>query len=448
MTSEKSIFKKRLLGSSLWIVFIRVVNSLLTIILSVIISKTLGVHEFGVYAYIITLTSILVIPASLGFPELITRNIASYSTGLKWGLFKGILLKSSKIVIVSSSLIIILSLLVSFLLKNRIADYITIFWIALFFIPIISLNQIRNAILRGLHKTIIGQIPEVLVQPIVLIVVIFFLTLYSGKENVSAIDIVLSRIGSMVVALIFGLYFLKKYIPYDVKSFSPEYDTVAWRQSALTFMIIEGVTQLLNMMDIIMLGVLGDAESVGLYKVSSTGAWCVTFMFTSVNCVLGPIISKLAIEGEMAKLQSIVTYSSRLIFAATLPFAFCLIFYGKDILSMIYGAQFASGYKALAILSFGQLVNASLGSVVLILNMTGNEKSSLKGQGIALLFNVILNIAFIPKWGAEGAAMATCISVIAWNIVLAALVYKHLDIHTTVLGNHVGLLNYKKLCKI
>jgi O-antigen/teichoic acid export membrane protein len=136
-----------------------------------------------------------------------------------------------------------------------------------------------------------------------------------------------------------------------------------------------------------------------------------------------------------------MTYSSRLIFTATLPFALCLIFYGQDIIGMIYGTQFASGYRALAILSFGQLMNAAFGSVGLILNMTGNEKSSLKGQALALLINFALNIVLIPKWGLEGAAAATCISLIIWNILLAALVFKHLRIHTTALGKLCAIEN-------
>jgi len=44
---------------------------------------------------------------------------------------------------------------------------------------------------------------------------------------------------------------------------------------------------------------------------------------------------------------------------------------------------------------------------------------------------VILSFVFIPLWGAVGAALATAISIVCWNVLLVGLAYKRLGINTT-----------------
>jgi O-antigen/teichoic acid export membrane protein len=80
------------------------------------------------------------------------------------------------------------------------------------------------------------------------------------------------------------------------------------------------------------------------------------------------------------------------------------------------------------------MINAGMGSVGLILNMTGNEKDTLKGHIIAALVNIILNLVLIPYFGINGAAWATAVSMICWNLILGLLVFKRLGIWAHAIG--------------
>ncbi|MDJ0571261.1 MAG: polysaccharide biosynthesis C-terminal domain-containing protein, partial [Pleurocapsa sp. MO_192.B19] len=53
------------------------------------------------------------------------------------------------------------------------------------------------------------------------------------------------------------------------------------------------------------------------------------------------------------------------------------------------------------------MVNVSTGSVGLLLNMTGNESYTLISRVSSTVLNVVLNALLIPRWGLEGAAIAT-----------------------------------------
>ena len=53
---------------------------------------------------------------------------------------------------------------------------------------------------------------------------------------------------------------------------------------------------------------------------------------------------------------------------------------------------------------------------------------------ISAILNVILNASFIPQWGATGAAMATAISTVVWNIFLVIFVKQKLKINMNPLS--------------
>jgi len=84
----------------------------------------------------------------------------------------------------------------------------------------------------------------------------------------------------------------------------------------------------------------------------------------------------------------------------------------------LYSPEFAEAYVPLVIICIGQLVNASIGSVGSLLNMTGHEKDTTKSIFIGATVNVLLNLALTPVWGPIGAAIATTVTLIVWNMIM------------------------------
>jgi O-antigen/teichoic acid export membrane protein len=129
-------------------------------------------------------------------------------------------------------------------------------------------------------------------------------------------------------------------------------------------------------------------------------------------------------------LQRVITTSTRLIMAVSLPVALILIFWGKEVIGLVFGPQYMGASTALAILCVGQLVNTSVGSVVLVLNMTGHDKQTLIGIAVALILNVSLAIFLVPVWAVDGAAVAFSASMAAWNLILLRSTKKYTGINT------------------
>ena len=75
-----------------------------------------------------------------------------------------------------------------------------------------------------------------------------------------------------------------------------------------------------------------------------------------------------------------------------------------------------------------------MGSVGIILNMTGHERYAASGAAVGALSNIFLNVLLIPRFGISGAATATAISLAVWNLLLVWWVYKHVGILSTAFG--------------
>lgn len=419
-------------GASSALVF-RIVSMGLGLLTSVFLGRILGAGEYGAYVYVLSILNLLSIPATFGLPELVVRNIVIYQANEQWNLFRGLFIRANQVVICSSLLIIGIILLVFNVYDfSKLPIQLETFWVGLAILPFLGLSALRNACLRGLRLIFLSQISESLVQPLLFLVVFFSLYFYQLIE-LNALVTMQTRAISIFITFFFGSYLLLRNIPKNIGSIKAGYETSRWGRSALSFMFIGGIMFINNQIDIVMLGLYKSSSEVGIYKIVTVGASLVVFGLSAVNLALSPTVAKYYAKKERKELQKILTFSARLSFLATLPVALIFILAGDVLLGWVYGTEYAQGAKALVILTCAQVINCIFGSVALLLSMTGNERYVLKGQAVAAILNVILNYLLIPELGMEGAALATSISLVIWNILLFGVVYKRLRLNTTAL---------------
>ena len=81
----------------------------------------------------------------------------------------------------------------------------------------------------------------------------------------------------------------------------------------------------------------------------------------------------------------------------------------------------------------GLLINTSIGPVILLLNMTGHERQTVKSIFLAIVFNFILCLILVPLHGIVGAAIATSVSLVVWSLTLSWWTYKHTGLKTYIM---------------
>ncbi len=133
----------------------------------------------------------------------------------------------------------------------------------------------------------------------------------------------------------------------------------------------------------------------------------------------------------MDRLQKVVTLATRMTFAANFFAGAFVVVFGGWVLGL-FGQPFIVALPCLYIFIFGHVVSAMAGSVGLLLSMTGHHNEVALVTGISVVLNVALNLLLVPHYGIEGAAAATAISLVCWNIVLVFRARKLLGINTVL----------------
>ena len=90
---------------------------------------------------------------------------------------------------------------------------------------------------------------------------------------------------------------------------------------------------------------------------------------------------------------------------------------------LFFGKEYLSGQKSLLILMIGQFFSSMAGSVGYILQMTGRQSIFQNIILISTFINIILNFILIPRYGLIGAAFASMVSIILWNLLSIIYIY-------------------------
>ena len=435
--SDGQTLREILLRRSAGALALRVTGMALTMGTSVFLARVLGAGGYGSYTYAKTWIGVLGVVVVLGLDVLALRNLASYRAQSEWSLMRGLLERANRVALLASGAFMIAGGVAALLLaKSLDADMLSTLLIALLMLPLVALMRVRAGALQGLHRVLAGLAPEMVIQPTALLVMIAAAYLLLGGKLSAPLTMGLN-IAAAALALVVVARLLREALPQSVEEASPTYRTREWLRSALPLFFVSATMIVMSSTDLLMLGSMLGSEEVGTYAVAKRMAGLMMFIIAAINTALAPTIASLYASGNRAALQRVFTKSMRAGFFATLPIGIVFILAGGPILQ-IFGPEFASGERALWILTVGQLAGAAMGSVSLLLLMTGHERETLIGGALGTVINGALNFVLLPRYGIEGAAAATTISVLGLTAGLVVCARLRTGIRSTILGDPSG----------
>ena len=359
--------------------------------------------------------------------------MAVYQTRSSWQLMRGLLNWADRIVLIASSSVAAVSIAIASLIDGGAhSDTFVGFCMAMAFMPALSLRNVRRGAMRGLNHITKGLIPECLIDPLIL--ASLSLVAYAILRNRLTASWVIAFYGvGTVVTLMIVSQFLQQALPQPARVARPDYKSKLWLSGALPFMVVESIPILNARLDTLMLGTIKGTDAVGLYDPINRGAYVVTFILMAVGSSLAPRIASAYADNRLADLQRMITRSVRLVTGVAFLFAITLMLCSRWYL-LLYGPEFVQGQTALYIFCTGTFTATATGLAPVILNMTGHEKYIAIVSWISIVLNIILNAAFIPLWGVEGAALATSIATTSGALISLVAVKRKLGIDATVVG--------------
>ena len=407
---------------------IRISYYLLGFINSVLLARFLGAEGYGTYVFVLSIVALLSVPTQFGMPLLVMREFASLQAQEKWGYMKGLALRSHQFVAVVATVV---CLCAAWWLWLNPGNYVTekqgALLLGLLLVPILSLGALRDAMLGGLRHIILGQLPESIIRPSLLmsglLLAIFVVPVAASADNVIAFYIVCS-----LVAFVTGWLLFNRRKPHDVTTADAAFSTRKWFSAVLPIGLTAGM-QVLNMqLSIVFLEHYSSDAEVAYYRVATLMAGFVVIILQVSNTVVSPYVSRLYAQNDIRGIEALVGKTNKLILLATLPLVAGIVVVSPWLFATFYGPDFSAAYAPLLLLTAGQAVNALMGTVALLLNMTGHQSDVTKAMTIALVVNIVLHILLIPLFGLEGAAFSSMAMLVIWNMLLWVSVKRRLGI--------------------
>lgn len=430
-----TVFDKELSGvltGGTTLATLQAANAGLAYVLQVLLARWMNVGEFGEYAFTWAWATLLAIPAGFGLPFASLRFIPEYFVGHRWSLLAGFLGWSRRIVLVAGGAIGLVGMLVLCLspMNSKAFPFAGLI-LAFVTIPLLALSNLYVRQSQAFGWPVRGYYPQIVAGQIglaLLAAVTVQLEIPLTASHVMIFLLICYGIANAVQSVT-----VQKGLPQAVKSAKAEFDVRKWTRVSGPLLMAGAAYMVLERTDLIMIRFFIGSESVAIYNAAAKTALAASFLLTAIGSMAAPRFSALYSEGRLNDLQRLVTGVTRWMFWPNLITAGALAVFGKEILGL-FGENYQAAYPYLMVLVAGQVANIFVGPAHHILNVTGNELITAWGLCIVALINIVLNAVLIPRFGAQGASMATAASLITWNAALPFLVWRRTGIFSVIVG--------------
>ena len=394
--------------------FVRIAATGLGYAVSVLLSRSLGIAEFGRYSIALGWALVLTIPTRAGFDNSILRFGSVYQEMSDHGQLKGILGVGVATVVAAWGFVTIFGVAAGRQLGVPWSQLLG----ALTLVLPLCLLAVFSSLLRVTRNTLASLGFEQVLRPaMVLALVAGCLLLRAPLDAASAIW---WTTGGALLALIAQSVSVLKAIRF-MRMANPS--VAAWREwiaFSVPMLLVAIIQELLNQIDVILLGHFGTVTEAAQFAAAWRVAALVAFALNGLAFFGGPLIATAFHRGDDAALQRIASQVARVGFAFAIVASVGLIVIGPWLLSM-FGRDFAPAYPVLLVLLVGGLANAFTGLCAYLMTLTGHHWPAILMFIAALLITVVLDIILIPRLGAVGAGIASSTALTTWN--LAMLIY-------------------------
>jgi len=409
------------------IVFVGTVVSMLLGFLSrAIIARHFSTSEYGIFNLVLTLLSITLVVATLGFQNSLPREVAYYRerepSKVKHILSTALLIVAVNGILWALLLIFGAGAISQSLNEERLTHALRISALAL---PFWALSATLISISRGFGRVRERVYFQNIIYPATWLVFVVLLILLERPFDSIFWGYVMAQ-GITFFALFFESYRIGLI---NMKlSFSPRLGRRLVLFS-LPLMFVGILNFLMTWTDTLMLGYYKGSSVVGLYNAASPLARLIPIFLNSAGVIYPPLVMTLYAQGSMKKMGRVYQILTKWIFLMTLPLFAVMFLFPEATISFLFGPKYMSATPALQILALGFMFHTFLGLNGMTLIVIGKPTFNMIGDAFAVVSNIALNIALIPQYGIVGAATATAVSYFVANFFRSYWLYRETKIH-------------------
>ncbi len=424
--SGKADFREILKGSSTSFIF-RVIGLGCAQLFSFIVARYMGAEAWGAFSLALSIVLIGSILGTLGLDIGMLKKVAGdKDKSLVFDLYQKAFWLAFGASVCISILFYCGAAFIAEVVFSK-PDLEVFFKLAALGITPLSLIKLNSEVLRGLKK--ISRYAFIYYVGRYLFALLFLPLLW----------IFFTQSVSVLIAFTGGLYILwivsqiwvhwEKTIFSDLENNNQAAPVKKLLKISLPLLLASSLVFIKGWIDTIMVGIFLSGEQVGIYFLALKLATVLSIILSAVNVIAAPKFSEAYSNFSQKKLEQIVQQSTRLIFFTTLPFLIIFLIFPEQILAL-FGSEFRTGATALTLLSLGNFVNATAGSVGYFMQMTESQVAFQNITLITTFLGIGLNYWLIPIMGIEGAALSTFIGLVFWNVACAMFIKRNYNLST------------------
>lgn len=401
---------------------LRIVGALLSLIVSLVISKSFGASGAGVYFLSLTIITLLVAISRFGLDNVLLKHCAACEVVSDYLDMEK---KTLCILLAGGGFSLVITLIAFFCKKkvgifyNSVEGFDSFFGIMLLSIIPMTFFNLLTGYFRGRKQISIAGFLFSMSSPFFLLCVIFPIMHSFGINGVAVAHLLAS-----FVTMGLGWFFWK--MVQVEKEVNIKVD-LSWFKELIVesfpFFIITVINLILAWLPIMILGLFSDSVGVGVYGIAQRLSSLNLFILTSINSIVGPKFATYTKVNDCQGINDTLKLSVKIAVSLALPFLIIFTIFPEQTLE-VFGNEFISGSNTLRLLEIGEFVNVSTGSVGMLLMMTSNENSLRKIVSIFLIIGGVLNTILIWQFGIVGAGLATMLTTIGVNVT-SYLVVRH-----------------------
>jgi len=405
----------------------------LAFLTQLLIARILGPESFGIYAYVLAWMSVLAYCAALGFQVALLRFASVYESKNAWSLLRGVIQYSERRAGIVGALVIVIGVTGLMIRGDTIAPELsTTFLIGFLLVPAWAFLWMRAATVRAFGGVVTALVPERIMRDGLLLAFVLFASL-GLKWTLDASTVMAATLTSTTLALCMAHFAMRRLRPNTIETATAEYDVRAWRNAALPLLVVGAMDALFNRTGVLLLGWVGETKNAGIYGLAFSIAFLAVLPRTAIDTLLAPAVARLYAARQFAELQVLIVRAASWSLCAAASVALVLAVMAEYLLAW-FGPEYVAGSNALRILLVGQVISASAGSQTHVLAMTGHERNSAAILVLSATANVIISFLMINQFGLTGAAYATTISIVLWNVAMAVFIRRRLDLWPGIYG--------------
>ena len=399
----------------------------LAYLLQIVLARSLGSADYGTFSFSWSLVTIGGFLATLGFGQIGVRFLAQYHQSGQHGLAQGFLRAGIMASLGGSIAMACLALALTPLVARGYGDLCThVLVIGLIALPFFALTDFMEGVARSQGWTVRALVPPYIIRQGSIILILLGM-LVVGK-NVNADHAMLAALGATMFAAFAQVLLIAGKLREAILPAPARYDFAEWRKAARPTLLSDLALLARQNIDLIILGLMAPASSVGLYFAATRIASLLGLIDFAVGAAFGHRFARAAKQGDPLDIAPLYAEARRLTLGPGLLAALVLML-AAPIIMKLFGPDFAAAVIPTQILLAAGAMRLAIGPADDALGMAGHPETVWRANAIGALVMAILCLLLTRDGQATGAALAAAGGIAASSVMLVLGLRRHLGIH-------------------